>query len=160
MSEDYLLTFHSIEECEVNRHNQDGHVLEMRGQTFDLFSNGSVAFAASEDGLHPAAEYCVAFDGLSEDGATLEAPYIRLCPKDYDTGQMVIVTKAYPICCMISNFFLLLTFVVYLLLPDLRAPLFGKIIMAFICSLFFSYLFISMIAFGHLTLVSNVSQHW
>jgi hypothetical protein len=60
----------------------------------------------------------------------------------------------YPICCTISNFFLVLTFVVYILLPDLHGPLFGKVVLAFIVSLFAAYFTISITTFIGLRLVS------
>jgi len=44
--------------------------------------------------------------------------------------------------CSISNFFLILTFCVYCVLPELRAPTFGKITMIFIVALFTAYLVI------------------
>ena len=62
---------------------------------------------------------------------------------------------AYPICCGISNVFLLLTLTVYVALPGLREPLFGKIIMAFVTALFFAYTWTIITALSHLSLVSN-----
>jgi hypothetical protein len=67
---------------------------------------------------------------------------------------------AYPICCSISNVFLLLTLVVYLLLPELREPLFGKIIMAFTTSLFFAYTWTIAVAIGHLNLGRRDSPNY
>ena len=78
-----------------------------------------------------------------------------MCPYEEAHGQVFLYSRAYPMCCLISNFFLLLTLLVYVLLPELRAPLFGKITMAFITALFFAYLFISTISLGHLSLINN-----
>ena len=49
---------------------------------------------------------------------------------DADSHERVYM--AYLICSNISNVFLFLTFGVYVILPELRRPLFGKIIMTFI----------------------------
>ncbi len=62
---------------------------------------------------------------------------------------------AYPMCCGVSNVFLLLTLAAYASLPSLREPLFGKIIMAFVTALFFAYTWTIVTALSHLRLVSN-----
>lgn len=59
----------------------------------------------------------------------------------------------YPIFCTISNIFLFLTFTVYLLLPDLHGPLFGKVVLAFIVALFMAYLTMSINAFKGLAFI-------
>lgn len=89
----------------------------------------------------------------AEEDNQLTGAYIRMCPEDESFDHRFIMTRAYPICCTISNFFLFLTFCVYLLLPELRRPLFGKIIMAFIFSLFLAYLALSVISLGDLALI-------
>lgn len=69
--------------------------------------------------------------------------------------KITLFTKTYPICCSISNFFLLLTFVAYWLVPSLRSPLFGKMMMIFIFCLFLAYTSISIVSFGHSQLVND-----
>ena len=54
-----------------------------------------------------------------------------------------------------SLFFPVLTFVVYMLLPELRAPLFGKITMIFVFCLFLAYFSISIVSFGHWKFVND-----
>ena len=54
---------------------------------------------------------------------------------------------AYPICLMVSNVFLLITFFIYTCLPELRQPLFGKITMIFLLSLTFAYLMAAIVKF-------------
>ena len=56
---------------------------------------------------------------------------------------------------MFSFSFPVLTFVVYMLLPELRAPLFGKITMIFVFCLFLAYFSISIVSFGHWKLVNE-----
>ena len=53
---------------------------------------------------------------------------------------------AYPVCCSVSNLFLLATIAVYLYLPELRSPAFGKIILAFLTALTGAYLSISVMS--------------
>jgi hypothetical protein len=65
----------------------------------------------------------------------------------------------YPICCTISNVFLVLTFVVYLILPDLHGPLFGKVVLAFIVALFAAYLTMTINAFGGIDLLISESDN-
>ena len=74
-------------------------------------------------------------------------------------SEKVYCTETYPICCTISNFFLLLTFVSYVLSPNLRSPLFGKIIMIFVFCLFLAYASISIVSFGHVELVNQRPPH-
>ena len=62
--------------------------------------------------------------------------------------QICIACLAYPICCTISNIFLVLTFIAYLMLPELHQSLFGRITMIFIVSLFLAYLTMSIRSFG------------
>ncbi|XP_059095848.1 G-protein coupled receptor Mth2-like [Tigriopus californicus] len=152
----FVLVYQNIDQCEINRQNKDGHVLDLRDHDFILHKNGSIIIDNDPSHLHVPEEYCLVLQSAQDDnGATISNEYVRLCPKEDDYGHLFVVTKAYPICCSVSNLFLLLTFIIYCILPDLRKPLFGKIIMAFILSLFFAYLCISAIAFGHLQFVIN-----
>ena len=67
--------------------------------------------------------------------------------------QYHIGAVAYPVCCTISNVFLILTFAVYLILPELYSPLFGKVVLAFIVSLFAAYLTLTIAYFGGIKLI-------
>ena len=57
--------------------------MDMFNHTFTLFPNGSLVFDENNDSnqqhrrLHLPGEYCVAFDGVSEDGTRLQGEYIR-----------------------------------------------------------------------------------
>ncbi len=151
-----LLIHRSLHECARNSVNRDGAVLDLRLHPagFALFRNGSLRLNNDpRRHLYSPDGYCLAFESVSRDGHSLEDAYVRLCPEEDSAGQTFLVTKAYPICCLVSNFFLLLTFLVYATLPELRRPLFGKLIMAFVASLFASYFFISLIALGHVDLI-------
>ena len=80
---------------------------------------------------------------------------IELCVSHEHNVKVTLFTKTYPICCTVSNVFLVMTFMVYALLPDLRAPLFGKITMIFVFCLFMAYFSISIVSFGHWKLVND-----
>ncbi len=152
--ERYALLHSPLEECPINRQNRDGHVLDLRGHNFRLFPNGSLKLEGEEkNALIEPQSFCLAFGRVNSN--RLMDPYVRTCPQEDGHGQIFLVTRAYPICCTVSNVFLFLTFCVYLLLPELHRPLFGKVLMAFILTLFFAYLFVSAIAFGHLQLIIN-----
>ena len=84
-----------------------------------------------------------------------ETRYLQLCVTDEQAAKAFFYTKAYPICCTISNFFLLLTLLAYAIVPDLRGSVVGKITMIFIFALFCSYLSISIVSFGHSPLVNR-----
>jgi hypothetical protein len=49
---------------------------------------------------------------------------------------------------MVSNLFLLLTFLVFLAFPELRSTLPGKLEMAFVASLFMAYLLLAISNFA------------
>jgi hypothetical protein len=105
-----------------------------------LFQNGSLSLKRH---IYSSDEYCVALSNYSIETFDLFNPTFRICPKDdFSSMKHFIYTRAFPICCSISNFFLLLTFSVYALLPELRRPTFGKITMIFIVALFLAYLVI------------------
>ncbi len=75
---DFFLVENGVRSCEVNRQNQDGHVMDMRNHSFNLFANGSLVFDGDPGlSLFRRDEYCVAFDGVSADGKVFEDPYIR-----------------------------------------------------------------------------------
>jgi hypothetical protein len=148
----YTLIYRDVERCSVNSANRDGLVLAARHQNFQLMSNGSLSLNG-QGPLYTPGEYCLAFEAVSDDGGRLLGAHARLCPREESSPQVFIVTTAYPICCNVSNLFLLLTFLTYALLPELRRPLFGRLLMAFVAALFFAYLFISLIAIGHLRLI-------
>ncbi len=105
-----------------------------------LFQNGSLSLKRH---IYSSDEYCVALSNYSIETFDLFNATFRICPKDdFSSMKHFIYTRAFPICCSISNFFLLLTFSVYALLPELRGPTFGKITMIFIVALFLAYLVI------------------
>lgn len=54
----------------------------------------------------------------------------------------------YAACSIISATFLVVTFIVYLILPDLKRPFFGKIMMAFILALLMAYVCLAVAALG------------
>lgn len=58
--------------------------------------------------------------------------------------QIFYVRIANPICTILSDLFLLLTLVTFAALPDLRSTLPGMLEMAFVASLFVSYLLLSI----------------
>ena len=70
-----------------------------------------------------------------------------ICLYDDENIQDALSRIAYPICLMISNVFLLITFAVYSFLPELRQPLFGKITMIFILALTFAYSMAAIVKF-------------
>jgi hypothetical protein len=105
-----------------------------------LFQNGSLSLKRH---IYSSVEYCVALSNYSIETFDLFNATFRICPKDdFSAMKHFIYTRAFPICCSISNLFLLLTFLVYALLPELRRPTFGKITMIFIVALFLAYLVI------------------
>jgi hypothetical protein len=99
--------------------------------------------------------YCLAFTDVSQDGKSWAKEYVQLCLTDEQEIKNFLYTKAYPVCCTVSNVFLLMTFLAYVISPDLRAPLFGKITMIFTFCLFLAYLSISVVSFGHSHLVNQ-----
>ena len=92
---------------------------------------------------------------MSSDGTIWTQASVELCVTPEEAAKLRLYTQTYPICCTISNFFLLLTFLCYVFMPDLRGPLFGKIIMIFIFCLFLAYASISVVSFGHSQLVND-----
>ena len=110
-------------------------------------------------GLNHSSDFCLAFNGISQDGDAWTQNVVELCVTQEQAIKIILFTQAYPICCSISNFFLLLTFLSYVVMPDLRSPLFGKIIMIFIFCLFLAYTSISIVSFGHSSLVNDRPPH-
>ena len=106
-------------------------------------------------GLNQSKNFCLAFTELSADGQFWTQNSVELCVTEELAMRIQLFTELYPICCTISNFFLLLTFISYVLSPKLRSPLFGKIIMIFIFCLFLAYASISIVSFGHVELVNQ-----
>ncbi len=148
----HALLHRSLSRCDANSVNRAGVVLDLRRHEggFIIFRNGSVVLRNDPSGhLYRPDRYCLAFPSSESDLDPDQDPYLRLCPEEDQEGKTFLQTKAYPICCLVSNVFLLLTFLVYMILPELRRPLFGRLIVAFVVSLFVAYLFISMIALGH-----------
>ena len=72
---------------------------------------------------------------------------IMICLYNEENTQDPLSRIAYPICLMISNVFLLITFAVYAFLPELRQPLFGKITMIFLLSLTMAYSMAAVVRF-------------
>ena len=73
--------------------------------------------------------------------------HLLICLYGNHTVQDTLSRVAYPVCLMVSNVFLLMTFVIYACLPELRQPLFGKITMIFLLSLTFAYLMAAIVKF-------------
>ena len=91
-------------------------------------------------------EFCVGMmtnSTINIDGG----PHLLICLYGNSTVQDALSRVAYPVCLMVSNVFLLLTFVIYGCLPELRQPLFGKITMIFLLSLTFAYLMAAIVKF-------------
>ena len=109
--------------------------------------------------MNQSSDFCLAFTGISSDGSLWTQNIVELCVTDEQSVKIALFTKTYPICCTISNFFLLLTFISYVLMPHLRSPLFGKITMIFVFCLFLAYTSISIVSFGHSTLVNDRPSH-
>ena len=76
---------------------------------------------------------------LNPNESSKEESTIEICFYNERKIEDPLSRIAYPICLMISNVFLVITFAVYAFLPELRQPLFGKITMIFILSLTFAY---------------------
>ena len=106
-------------------------------------------------GSNSSVDFCVGFTEMSSDGTIWTQASVELCVTPDEAAKLRLYTQTYPICCTISNFFLLLTFLCYVFMPDLRGPLFGKIIMIFIFCLFLAYASISVVSFGHSRLVND-----
>ena len=106
-----------------------------------LFRNGSVEIVLKKSRTFSSNEFCVALSNFSFENVELFDATFRICPKDdLSPIKYFLYTRAFPICCSVSNFFLLLTFVTYCALPELRRPVFGKITLVFIVALFSAYL--------------------
>ena len=78
------------------------------------------------------------------DDDLLSGEYVQTCLHNEHDVKLVVQYLAYPICLLVSDLFLLVTFFIYAYLPDLRRPLFGKITMVFLVSLAFAYLIIAV----------------
>ena len=88
-----------------------------------MFPNGSVELS-TQNGVTTLDfdDVCVAFRRVSGDGKKLLDEAFRFCPKSEDEEALdVLYTLTYPICCTISNVFLILTFATYALVPELRS---------------------------------------
>ena len=93
-----------------------------------LFRNGSVEIVLKKSRTFSSNEFCVALSNFSFENVELFDATFRICPKDdLSPIKYFLYTRAFPICCSVSNFFLLLTFVTYCALPELRRPVFGKL---------------------------------
>ena len=109
--------------------------------SFRMFANGSIEIS-TENGFETFNfdEICVAFQNTATNGRQLSKEAAEnggtlyrknnsrifserfiYCPKTKDEVALdTLYTVAYPICCTISNFFLLLTFMAYVLQHELR----------------------------------------
>ena len=76
---------------------------------------------------------------------------------NFHVFQDCIACILYPICSIISIVFLLLTLLVYAMLPDLRKPLVGKVVMVFVAALFSAYLSLTIVTLGGLPLIQDLS---
>ena len=94
---------------------------------------GKITIFSDISGSNSSVDFCVGFTEMSSDGTIWTQASVELCVTPDEAAKLRLYTQTYPICCTISNFFLLLTFLCYVFMPDLRGPLFGKIIMIFIC---------------------------
>ena len=88
-----------------------------------MFPNGSVELS-TRNGVTTTLDFddvCVAFRRVSSDGKRLLDEAFRFCPKTKDEEALdLLYTLTYPICCTISNVFLILTFATYAIVPELR----------------------------------------
>eukprot|EP00093_Oithona_nana_P003234 03234.XXX_22532_21234_1 [CDS] Oithona nana genome sequencing. len=107
--------------CEV----QNGTLVNTRD--YHVSEDGSRVHVGSNSSV----DFCVGFTEMSSDGTIWTQASVELCVTPDEAAKLRLYTQTYPICCTISNFFLLLTFLCYVFMPDLRGPLFGKIIMIF-----------------------------
>ena len=77
------------------------------------------------------------------DDTLLSGEYVQICMLNEHDVQQALNYLAYPICLLVSDLFLLVTFFIYAYLPDLRRPVFGKITMVFLVSLASAYFIIA-----------------
>lgn len=95
-------------------------------------------------------DFCVAFTENKEDQSTggfqydepLKVTY-TVCERifEMDGGEDEMV---YPVAIFISDFFVLVTLITYLLMSEYRTNMFGKITIGFLINVFFSYFFIGI----------------
>ena len=137
---------YALPDCFSGNCAQVKHVSQT--EHFRLLPNGSLEITRRKSRIFSSSQFCVAlsnFSGTVSDFSgkpfgLFNATY-RVCPKeDLSPIKYFIFTRAFPICCSVSNLFLVLTFVTYCLIPDLRKPTFGKITMIFVVALFSAYL--------------------
>ena len=76
-----------------------------------------------------------------------------MCPEIYALLSTLFQLKSsttipYAVCSIISAVLLVLTFILYIILPDLNKPFFGKLMMAFILALLVAYVSFAVAALG------------
>ena len=95
-------------------------------------------------------DYCVAFTENEKDKSTGRFQYdeplkvsYTVCERyfEMDGGGDEVV---YPVAIFISDFFVLVTLITYLLMSEYRTNIFGKIKIGFLINMFFSYFFIGI----------------
>ena len=96
-------------------------------------------------------DFCVAFTKNQVDSNPVDFQYDKgplqvtytVCERDFDldVGEDETV---YPVAIFISDIFVLVTLITYLLISEYRTNLFGKITIGFLINVFFSYFFIGI----------------
>ena len=95
-------------------------------------------------------DFCVAFtenkedqdtSGFQYDNGPLQVSYI-VCEKDFELEDED--ETVYPVAIFISDFFVLVTLITYLLMSEYRTNMFGKITIGFLINVVFSYFFIGI----------------
>ena len=96
-------------------------------------------------------DFCVAFTkeerepvsgGIQHDTEPLRTTY-TVCVGEVAEADLVDDT-VYPVAIFISDFFVLVTLLTYLLMSEYRNNMFGRITIGFLVNVFFSYLFIGI----------------
>ena len=121
-----------------------------QGKTFKIDTNGDFEVYYVDDATNKTLkqtygrdEHCLGVEDVpdyesttgetgnnSEEGSNLE-PVHFICKYPTQNEQEEFKSKFYPTALLISAFFVLITFIVYVILDDLHAQLFGKITIGF-----------------------------
>ncbi|XP_071446664.1 G-protein coupled receptor Mth2-like [Hetaerina americana] len=114
---------------------------------FFVDAEGYVNLPKQDDGRHGPESYCLDFST----NRTAYLPFICFPPPpnvtDEDSADNTLIYTMYPVGMLVSIPFLLVTFLVYALIPELR-NLHGKSLMCHVSSLLTAYTFLAVVQLG------------
>ena len=102
--------------------------------------------------LYDYGNFCVAFTTSSQSSGsdfqfvseTSVSPTYSICYNENPDVIPSLSDQVHPVAIFISDFFILVTLALYLVISDLRQSLFGKITVGFLVNVFLCYLFIGI----------------